>query len=449
MPKRLKADVALRWHGLGVGAAGRRRRRRRGAARGPRGRRDDRARPLGGARRRHGGHRRGRAAARRQPARLGRLRRRAPRGAGAVARRTFAPGPLGHRLQRRSARAARSAWAPTRRDRRSFPYGVDADGFPRRRRGAGPRRGRCSASPPDVPLVVAIGRFVKKKGFEYLIDAVPALVARHPSVQVVLAGGGDLEAELRSRACGGRRGRSRPLPGPGRTTSRCRWCWPRPTSRSCPRIRDDAGNVDGLPNVVLEALASGTPVVATPAGGIAVGRSPMARTACWCPSGTPPASPRPSIGCSPTRPWAPRWAAGRAAACRRSMAGPASRWPSKRPTPRPARAPCRASGRRSNMAQASSSRAMTTPPGLSVFFPAYNDGGTIASMVITAAQTARDADRRLRGHRRQRRQRRRAPPRSSTSWRASIRSVRVVHHAQQPRLRRRAADRLPIGDARS
>ena len=29
-----------------------------------------------------------------------------------------------------------------------------------------------------------------------------------------------------------------------------------------------------------------------------------------------------------------------------------------------------------------------TPAGLSVFFPAYNDGGTIASMVIRAVQTA-------------------------------------------------------------
>jgi glycosyltransferase involved in cell wall biosynthesis len=36
-----------------------------------------------------------------------------------------------------------------------------------------------------------------------------------------------------------------------------------------PSVRDDAGNVDGLPNVVLEALASGTPLVTTPAGGIA------------------------------------------------------------------------------------------------------------------------------------------------------------------------------------
>jgi glycosyltransferase involved in cell wall biosynthesis len=28
------------------------------------------------------------------------------------------------------------------------------------------------------------------------------------------------------------------------------------------------------------------------------------------------------------------------------------------------------------------------PPGLSIFFPAYNDGGTIASLVILAVQVA-------------------------------------------------------------
>jgi phosphatidyl-myo-inositol dimannoside synthase len=35
-----------------------------------------------------------------------------------------------------------------------------------------------------------------------------------------------------------------------------------------PSVRDDRGNVDGLPNTVLEALASAAALVATPAGGI-------------------------------------------------------------------------------------------------------------------------------------------------------------------------------------
>jgi glycosyltransferase involved in cell wall biosynthesis len=35
-----------------------------------------------------------------------------------------------------------------------------------------------------------------------------------------------------------------------------------------PSVRDEAGNVDGLPNIVMEALASGTPLVTTLAGGI-------------------------------------------------------------------------------------------------------------------------------------------------------------------------------------
>jgi glycosyltransferase involved in cell wall biosynthesis len=34
-------------------------------------------------------------------------------------------------------------------------------------------------------------------------------------------------------------------------------------------------------------------------------------------------------------------------------------------------------------------RTASTPPGLSIFFPAYNDGGTIASMVVSALLTAR------------------------------------------------------------
>ena len=125
---------------LGVGAARPRRRHRRGAPPGPRGRRDDRPRPLGGAGRRDGGGRRGRAAARRQPARLGRLRRRAPRRRRHGGAADLRPRPLGHRLQRRPARSRdrpgrrRGAIVghPLRRRRRRLPA---------RRRGAGPRPG--------------------------------------------------------------------------------------------------------------------------------------------------------------------------------------------------------------------------------------------------------------------------------------------------------------------
>lgn len=147
-----------------------------------------------------------------------------------------------------------------------IPYGVDIEAFGP---GANRRtRGRALLGVgADTPLVVAVGRFVKKKGFEYLIDAVPALVARHPGVRIVIAGGGDLDAELRSRARAA--GASEHVRFPGILDhAAVATALAAADVAVVPSIRDDAGNVDGLPNVVLEALASGTPVVATPAGGI-------------------------------------------------------------------------------------------------------------------------------------------------------------------------------------
>jgi glycosyltransferase involved in cell wall biosynthesis len=186
--------------------------------------------------------------------------------AGTVARQTFArarwvtacSADLRDRAIGLGADAARSS---------VIPYGVDADGFPRDD-GARARGRELLGVAAGVRLVVALGRFVKKKGFEYLIDAVPALLARHPSLQVVLAGGGDLDAELRARAAAA--GVADHVRFPGLIAHQS---VPLVLAAAdvavVPSIHDDAGNVDGLPNVVLEALASGTPVVATRAGGIA------------------------------------------------------------------------------------------------------------------------------------------------------------------------------------
>jgi glycosyltransferase involved in cell wall biosynthesis len=86
-------------------------------------------------------------------------------------------------------------------------------------------------------------------------------------VRLVLAGGGDLDGELRARAAAaGVAGRVRFLGDVSQDTVAA-WLAAADVA-AVPSVRDDSGNVDGLPNTVLEALASGTPVVATPAGGI-------------------------------------------------------------------------------------------------------------------------------------------------------------------------------------
>ena len=122
--------------------------------------------------------------------------------------------------------------------------------------------------PDDAAIVFAVGRLVRKKGFEYLVDAIARLAPRHPALRLVVAGSGDLDGELRLRAAA------------EGIADRVSWLGAIPHENvggwlaaadiaAAPSVVDDAGNVDGLPNTILEALATATPVVATHAGGIA------------------------------------------------------------------------------------------------------------------------------------------------------------------------------------
>jgi glycosyltransferase involved in cell wall biosynthesis len=115
----------------------------------------------------------------------------------------------------------------------------------------------------DAPLCVAAGRLVRKKGFEYLIEAMAAV----PGMQLAIAGDGTLAPELRARAdANGVADRVRFL---GNQTQDAIAEYFAAADMICvPSVRDDSGNVDGLPNVVLEALASATPLITTAAGGI-------------------------------------------------------------------------------------------------------------------------------------------------------------------------------------
>jgi glycosyltransferase involved in cell wall biosynthesis len=145
------------------------------------------------------------------------------------------------------------------------PYGVDVTRFRPDNTARATLRAALGLA-DGVPLIFAVGRLVRKKGFEYLIDAMPRVLASGPAV-LALGGEGDLEPDLRARAHGSGAGDAITFLGNLSQHDVARYLAAADVV-TVPSVRDHAGNVDGLPNVVMEALASGTPLVATPAGGI-------------------------------------------------------------------------------------------------------------------------------------------------------------------------------------
>ncbi len=153
---------------------------------------------------------------------------------------------------------------------RVIPYGVDTGAFSpdrSRRRIWRERLGIVD----DAALVLGVGRMATKKGFHVLLEALPALFARHPAAHVVLAGGGDRLAEFRAAS----RPWSDRVHFPG---SVLRDTLPDLYRAAdvfvLPAVHDAQGNVDGLPNVILEAMASGLPVVASGISGIPLAVEP-------------------------------------------------------------------------------------------------------------------------------------------------------------------------------
>jgi glycosyltransferase involved in cell wall biosynthesis len=146
------------------------------------------------------------------------------------------------------------------------PYGVDPERF-RPNPFARARLRATLGIASHTPLVFSAGRLVKKKGFEYLIDAL-ASIPQEVNVQAAIAGAGDLESELRARAESARIGYRVRFLGNLSQDEIAGWLATADIV-AIPSVRDDSGNVDGLPNIVLETMASGTPLISTPAGGIA------------------------------------------------------------------------------------------------------------------------------------------------------------------------------------
>lgn len=147
---------------------------------------------------------------------------------------------------------------------RVIPYGVDTREFSPVATSRGPWRARLGI-PPEAVLALSVGRMVTKKGYQVLMEALPRLMATHSDVHIVLAGGGDRLEEFRQAAAAWRERVHFPgsvlrdtLPDLFRAAD----------FFLLPAMHDPKGNVDGLPNVILEAMASGLPVVASGISGI-------------------------------------------------------------------------------------------------------------------------------------------------------------------------------------
>jgi glycosyltransferase involved in cell wall biosynthesis len=133
--------------------------------------------------------------------------------------------------------------------------GLDLDEFPYR-------------APYDrPPAILGVGRLVEKKGFTDLIDACALLAGRGRAFRCRIIGAGRLQADLAAQAerlgLQGRVDLAGPLP-----QSEVIKEMHGAAVLAVPCIVAPDGDRDGLPNVIQEALALGTPVVTTDVTGI-------------------------------------------------------------------------------------------------------------------------------------------------------------------------------------
>jgi glycosyltransferase involved in cell wall biosynthesis len=117
------------------------------------------------------------------------------------------------------------------------------------------------------PLVIAVGRLIAKKGFANLIRACGLLAERGKSFRCEIIGEGSLEKELRAQIEELDLQRRVALPG-AKPQREIRQRLAAANVFVLPSVVDPQGGMDNLPTVIMEAMATGLPVISTNIGGI-------------------------------------------------------------------------------------------------------------------------------------------------------------------------------------
>jgi colanic acid/amylovoran biosynthesis glycosyltransferase len=119
--------------------------------------------------------------------------------------------------------------------------------------------------PPDRPYLLFVGRFVEKKGVAHLLEAMRALESEGAALDLILIGDGPIAEMLKGQASGLKHARFLGwLPN-----DEVRRFMRGALALCVPSVAARTGDAEGLPNVVLEAMACAVPVIGSQAGGIA------------------------------------------------------------------------------------------------------------------------------------------------------------------------------------
>jgi len=139
-----------------------------------------------------------------------------------------------------------------------IPLGFDLDPFASQPRAGGHFR-RSLGLPDGAKLIGAVGRLVPIKNIPLLLEAAALARRRDPAIHVVLVGDGELRAELATRVA---------ALGLANAVTFAGW------RRDLPSVYADLDAVvissdnEGTPASLIEAMATGCPVVATRVGGV-------------------------------------------------------------------------------------------------------------------------------------------------------------------------------------
>ena len=116
-------------------------------------------------------------------------------------------------------------------------------------------------------FLLAVGRFAEKKGFEYLIAAMPAILNEFPKTKLVLVGYGPKEAELKSQTKKLALGNHIIFVG-GKSRLELSHYYATADIFIGPSIVAKGGDTEGQPAAFIEAMASKTAIIASDVGGI-------------------------------------------------------------------------------------------------------------------------------------------------------------------------------------